>query len=334
MTLNIGVIGAGRIGKVHVETLTSRIPRAAVVGVADVNVAEAQNLAARFQIRIATADYRHLLDDPTIHVVAICSATDTHSTIIKEAAQAGKHIFCEKPIDFDIARIDSVLRAVEQAGVKFQVGFNRRFDPNFMRVRQAIVNQEIGELHMLHIISRDPSPPPIAYIKVSGGIFLDMSIHDFDMARFLTGSEAVDVYTVAGVKVDAAIGEAGDVDTAFMVMRFANGSTVTIDNSRKAVYGYDQRVEAFGSGGSIATDNLYPNAAIISNGQSIKRDLPLNFFMERYTQSYVNEMQSFVEAVLDDHPVPVSGNDGRVPVLMGIAAKRSYVEGVPIKIEG
>jgi myo-inositol 2-dehydrogenase / D-chiro-inositol 1-dehydrogenase len=333
MTLNIGVIGAGRIGKVHVETLATRIPQVTVVGVADVNVTEAQNLASRFQIKTATADYRHLLDDPAIHAVAICSATDTHSTLIIEAAQAGKHIFCEKPIDFDITRIDAVLKAVDQAGVKFQVGFNRRFDPNYMRVRQAILNQEIGELHMLHIISRDPGPPPIAYIKVSGGIFLDMSIHDFDMTRFLTGSEPVDVYTVAGVKVDPAIGEAGDVDTAFMVMRFANGCTVTIDNSRKAVYGYDQRVEAFGSGGSIATDNMYPNAAVISNGQSIKRDLPLNFFMERYTQSYVNEMQAFVKAVLDDQPVPVSGRDGRIPVLMGIAAKRSYLEGIAVTIE-
>lgn len=333
MTINIGVIGAGRIGKVHAETLVTRVQGANVTAIADVIPKAAEDLAHKLRVPKATADYREILGDKNIHAVAICSATDTHSPIIIEAAQAGKHIFCEKPIDLDLKRIDSALVAVQKAGVKLQIGFNRRFDSNYARVRQAIASQEIGVLHILHITSRDPGPPPVSYIKVSGGIFLDMTIHDFDMARFLTGSEAVEVYTLAGVKVDPAIGEAGDVDTAFIVMKFANGVTVTIDNSRKAVYGYDQRVEAFGSGGSIATDNIYPNAATISTGESIRRDLPLNFFMERYTQSYENEMRAFVEAIVDDKPVSVTGYDGRVPVVMGLAARKSHLEGRPVRLD-
>jgi myo-inositol 2-dehydrogenase/D-chiro-inositol 1-dehydrogenase len=330
MTLNFGVIGAGRIGKVHAENLVTRIPDANVLVIADVVEQAAQEVSRRLHIPKATVDYREILADPDIQAVAICSATDTHSQIITEAAQAGKHIFCEKPIDFDVKRIDSALNAVEKAGVKLQIGFNRRFDPNYARVKQAIISGEIGDLHMLHIISRDPAPPPISYIKVSGGLYLDMAIHDFDMARFLTGSDAVEIYTVAGVKVDPAIGEAGDVDTALIVMKFANGVTVTIDNSRKAVYGYDQRVEAFGSGGAISTDNVYPNMATISTGQNIRRDLPLNFFMQRYTESYANEIQAFVDAVVNNKPVSVTGHDGRVPVIMGLAAKKSQLENRPV----
>ena len=332
MALKIGVIGAGRIGKVHAETLVQRVPNAEVAAVADVVPAAAQELAERLHIAKATANYQEILADKSIDAIAICSATDTHSQIITEAAAAGKHIFCEKPVDLDLKRIDAALAAVAKAGVKLQIGFNRRFDANYARVRQAISTGEIGELHMVHIISRDPAPPPISYVKVSGGIFMDMSIHDFDMARFLTGSEALEVYTVASVKVDPAIGEAGDVDTAFVVMKFANGATVTIDNSRKAVYGYDQRVEAFGSGGAISTENIYPNAATISTGQNIRRDLPLNFFMERYIQSYASEMQAFVDAVVNNKPVPVTGADGRAPVVMGMAAKKSHLEQRPVKI--
>lgn len=332
MTLTFGVIGAGRIGKVHAENLATRIGDAEVLAVADVVEASAKELARRLRIPKSTANYQDILNDPAIHAVAICSATDTHAQMIEEAALAGKHIFCEKPIAFSVERIDAVLNTVQQAGVKLQIGFNRRFDPNYARVRQAISSGEIGELHMLHIISRDPAPPPISYVKVSGGLFLDMAIHDFDMARFLTGSEAVEVYSVGGVKVDPAIGEAGDIDTAFTVLKFANGVTVTIDNSRKAVYGYDQRVEAFGSGGAIATDNLYPNMATISTGQHVRRDLPLNFFMQRYVESYLIEMQAFVESVTQDKPPLVTGNDGRVPVIMALAARQSFEQNCPVQI--
>jgi len=264
--------------------------------------------------------------------VLICSSTDTHSELVVQAAEAGKHIFCEKPIDHTLARIDRALAAVERAGVKFQVGFNRRFDANFARVRQAVVSGEIGTPHLMHIVSRDPAPPPISYVKVSGGMFLDMTIHDFDMARFLIGDEVEEIYTAAGVRVDPEIGKAGDVDTAVILLRFRNGVVGTIDNSRKAVYGYDQRAEVFGSAGAIATANVHPNLAVVSTAANVRRDLPLNFFMERYTESFANELRGFVEAVVEDKPTPVNGHDGRVPVVMALAARKSYEEGRPVKL--
>jgi myo-inositol 2-dehydrogenase/D-chiro-inositol 1-dehydrogenase len=331
-TLNIGVIGAGRIGKVHTETLTYRIPTARVLAVADIDATAAQQLADQFQIPVATTNYRDVLNDPAIDAVLICSATDTHARFTTEAAQAGKHIFCEKPIAHSLAEIDQALAAVAKAGVKLQVGFNRRFDANFRRVRQAVESGEIGQPTLLHIVSRDPAPPPVAYVKVSGGMFLDMTIHDFDMARFLIGDEVEEVYTQAGVTVDPAIGEAGDVDTAVIMLKFANGVIGTIDNCRRASYGYDQRVELLGNEGAISTMNNYPNAAVISDAASVRRDLPLNFFMDRYTESFANEMIAFVDAVLHDKPTPVSGSDARVPVVMGLAAAKSHREGRPVKL--
>jgi myo-inositol 2-dehydrogenase/D-chiro-inositol 1-dehydrogenase len=331
-SLNIGVIGAGRIGRVHAENLTARIPAADVLMVADVNEAAARQCAQCYGIPQPVADYQALLANPDIEAVVICSATHTHAQIIEEAAQARKHIFCEKPIALSLATIDRALAAVERAGVKLQIGFNRRFDANYRRVRQAVEQGAIGQPQLLHIISRDPSPPPIEYINVCGGLFLDMTIHDFDMARFLIGSEIEEVYATAGVLVDPAIGAAGDVDTAVTVLKFANGVIGTIDNSRQAVYGYDQRVELLGSDGAIRIDNNYPNTAVISNHQSVHRDLPLNFFMERYTESFVLEMAAFVHAVLRDTPIPVSGHDGRVPVVMGLAARKSCAENRPVQL--
>jgi myo-inositol 2-dehydrogenase/D-chiro-inositol 1-dehydrogenase len=200
-------------------------------------------------------------------------------------------------------------------------------------VRQAIASGEVGEPHLFHIISRDPAPPPISYIQVSGGIFLDMTIHDFDMARFLMGCEATEVYAVGGVRVDPAIGAAGDIDTALTTLKFSNGALGVIDNSRRATYGYDQRVEVFGSRGNIATSNNFANNAVISTEASVRRDVPLNFFLERYLESYVAEVSAFVAAIVDDKPVPVTGADGRAPVVLGLAARRSYDEGRPVKVE-
>lgn len=331
MTLKLGIIGAGRIGKVHAESV-SRIAEANVVSIADVYVEAAQETAARLNIPHATADYTEIINDASIDAVLICSSTDTHSQIIEEAARAGKHIFCEKPIDADLKRIDHALAVVEETGVKLQIGFNRRFDPNFARVRQAVLEGQIGIPHLLHIISRDPGPPPIAYIKVSGGIFFDMMIHDFDMARFLIGSEVTEIYAAGGAMVDPAIGEAGDIDTAMVTLKFENGVIGTIDNSRKAVYGYDQRVEVFGSGGAINTHNNYPNQAVLSTANSIHRDLPLHFFLERYMDSYIKEIRDFVDAVVNDTETPVSGHDGRVPVVMALAAKKSLAENRPVKL--
>ncbi len=331
-TINVGIIGAGRIGKVHAETLAFRLPQATPAVITDMNPAAARETAARCGIPRVAASAAEVFADPSIDAVLVCSSTDTHCEMIVEAAAAGKHIFCEKPLDHTLARIDRALAAVERAGVKLQVGFNRRFDANFARVRRAVASGEIGTPHLMHIVSRDPAPPPVAYVKVSGGMFLDMTIHDFDMARFLTGDEVEEVYTSAAVRVDPEIGAAGDVDTAVIVLRFRNGVIGTIDNSRKAVYGYDQRAEVFGSGGAIATSNVHPNWAVISTGESVRRDLPLNFFMDRYTESFAAEMRAFVDAIVEDRPVAVNGHDGRVPVAMALAARKSYDEGRPVKV--
>lgn len=330
--LRFGVIGGGRIGKIHAENLATRIPGVEVAAIADVNLQAAQELAARLHVPAAVDDYHVILSDPAIDAVAICSSTDTHAAIVVEAAQAGKHIFCEKPIDLDVAKIDSALQAVEQAGVKLQIGFNRRFDPNFRKVRTMVADGRIGTPHIIRITSRDPAPPPLSYVKVSGGMFLDMTIHDFDMARYLSGSEVEEVYTAAGVMVDPGIGEAGDVDTAVILLRFANGAIGTIDNSRKAIYGYDQRVEVFGSEGMIQAQNNTPDNDSYFNAEGVHSAKPLYFFLERYMESFIAEQKEFVQSIRDDTTPSVVGMDGRIPVLMGMAAKRSYLENRPVKL--
>jgi myo-inositol 2-dehydrogenase/D-chiro-inositol 1-dehydrogenase len=331
--LNVAIIGAGRIGKVHAETLAFRVPEARAVAITDLNTETAQRVASRCGIPTVAGSVDEILADPLIKAVLICSSTDTHAELIVRAAQAGKHIFCEKPIAHSLAKIDAALAAAKQAGVKLQVGFNRRFDPNFARIRAAVASGEIGTPRLLHIISRDPAPPPVAYVKVSGGIFLDMTIHDFDMARFLIGDEVEEIYTAAGVMVDPGIGAAGDLDTALIVLRFRNGVIGTIDNCRQAAYGYDQRAEILGSAGKIATENCYPNQATISTGQSVRRDLPFNFFMDRYTESFTNEIRSFVQSVAEDRPTAVTGMDGRIPVVMGLAARKSFDERRPVRLD-
>ena len=331
-TLSLAVIGCGRIGRIHAENLATRVPGARLVAVADIAEAAAEELAARLHLRKARVDYQELLADPAIDAVAICSATDTHSRIIREAAAAGKHIFCEKPIDYDLGRIRAALAAVDQAGVKLQVGFNRRFDPSFAKVRDLVASGAVGQPHIIRITSRDPAPPPLAYIKVSGGIFLDMTIHDFDMVRFLSGSDADEIHVMAGALVDPAIRDAGDVDTAVISLRLKNGALATIDNSRKAIYGYDQRVEVFGSKGAVSAGNRTPDAHLLLDSEGAHEAKPLHFFLERYSEAYVLEMRAFVAAVLRDQSPPVSGSDGLHPVLMGLAATRSLREGRPVKL--
>jgi myo-inositol 2-dehydrogenase/D-chiro-inositol 1-dehydrogenase len=325
-TVKIGLIGAGRIGLLHAANLRTRIPEAELVMVTDVAVEAARQCAERYAIPSYGKDYRAILDHPEIQAVVICSSTHTHARIIEEAAQAGKHIFCEKPIALNLPVIDQVLERVKSAGVKLQIGFNRRFDANFQRVRQAIEQSEIGQARQLQIISRDPAPPPQEYIRTSGGIFLDMAIHDFDMARFLLGDEVEEVFVLANALDSQAIAEEGDVDNAIIMLQFSGGAIGTIYNNRSAAYGYDQRVEVLGNKGAIAIGNNYPNTAIISDANCVRRDLPLYFFIERYTESYVVEMAAFIEAVLHDKPVPVTGYDGRVPVAIALTAQRSLAE--------
>jgi myo-inositol 2-dehydrogenase/D-chiro-inositol 1-dehydrogenase len=330
--LNVGILGTGRIGRLHAENLAYRIPEANLVAVSDIVLEAAERVASELGVPAAYKDPRRILEDESIEAVLICSSTDTHAQLIEEAAEAGKQIFCEKPIALDLEAIDRALAVVERAGVKLQIGFNRRFDPNFRRVREVVAAGEIGEPHILRITSRDPQPPPIEYVKVSGGLFLDMTIHDFDMARFLVGSEVEEVFAAGGVLVDPAIGQAGDIDTTLITLRFANGALGTIDNSRQAVYGYDQRVEVFGSSGMVACSNEKPDSALVSNATGVYGALPLFFFVERYTESYIAEVKAFVECILNDTPPAVSGLDGRIPVVMGYAARRSYEEKRPVRL--
>lgn len=330
--INVGIIGAGRIGRVHAENLAYRIPEAQVLAVSDVYLEAAEKCAADFQIPAAFKDHQAILENKDIEAVIICSSTDTHAQFIGEAAAAGKHVFCEKPIALDLAKIDEALAAVERYQVKLQIGFNRRFDPNFKQVRDQVAAGKIGTPHILRITSRDPAPPPLEYVKVSGGIFLDMTIHDFDMARYLMGSEVEEIYAAGAVLVDPAIGAAGDVDTALITLRFANGAIGAIDNSRRAVYGYDQRVEVFGSEGVVVVANNTPHQAVLSNAEGVHAALPLYFFLERYTEAYVAEMKAFIEAIRQDTPPPVTGLDGRIPVVIGLAAWKSYRENRPVKL--
>jgi myo-inositol 2-dehydrogenase/D-chiro-inositol 1-dehydrogenase len=331
-TLNVAVIGCGRIGRIHAENLATRIPGARVTALADVAGNVAREVAAQLHVGKATGDYHELLADPQVDALAICSSTDTHSRIIQEAAAAGKHIFCEKPIDYDLTRIRAALAAVDKAGVKLQIGFNRRFDPSFAKVRELVASGAVGQPHVIRITSRDPGLPPLEYIKVSGGIFLDMTIHDFDMVRFLSGSEAEEIYAIGDALVDPAVRDVGDVDTAIVTMRLKNGALATIDNSRKAVYGYDQRIEVFGSKGSASAGNRTSDAHVLTDSTGVHEAKPLHFFLERYAEAYVMEMRAFVDAVLKNQTPPVTGVDGLQPVIMGLAATRSLREGRPVKL--
>lgn len=331
--IKLGIIGAGRIGKLHAENVAYNIGDVEIKSVSDLFADRIEGWAKGLGIGHVYRDYHEILNDPEIDAVMICSSTDTHSRITVEAAAAGKHIFCEKPIDYDLDRIYGALSAVEKAGVKFQIGFNRRFDHNFRKVRELINGGKIGEPHIIKITSRDPAPPPIEYVKVSGGIFLDMTIHDFDMARYLSGSEVVEVYTNAAILVDPAIGKAGDVDTALVTLKFANGAIGVIDNSRKAVYGYDQRVEVFGSKGCVTVSNDTPNSAVLSTEDGVYSEKPQYFFLERYKDAFVEEVREFFECIRKNKTPPVTGIDGLKPVLIGLAAKKSYETGMPVKVE-
>ena len=332
MTLRIAVLGAGRIGKMHAELVARQVPGASLAMVQDINGDAARAVGEQFDAP-HTTEVDEVLSSADVDAVAICSSTDTHVPFMIAAANAGKAIFCEKPISLDLAKVDEALAVIKSSGVPFQVGFNRRFDASHASVRAAVIDGSVGDLHMVRITSRDPAPPPIPYIKVSGGIFLDMMIHDFDMARFVTGSEVVDVYAQGAVRIDPAIGEAGDLDTAVVMLRHDNGCITTIDNSRQAVYGYDQRVEAFGSGGLAASENPLNHTGIRrSAAGTISQTIPY-FFLDRYIPSYVEEWRSFVGYVANGGDSPVGANDGRAPLLIGLAAWKSYRENRQVRCD-
>ena len=332
--LRIGVIGAGRIGKLHAENIAYFVPQAKLEGIADVMMTgEMESWAKGLGARVVTKDVNVLLADKDIDAVIICSSTDTHADMVVLASKAGKHIFCEKPVDLTVAKVKTALAAVKAAKVKMQVGFNRRFDHNFRTIREMSLAGKVGDIQLVKITSRDPAPPPATYVAVSGGIFLDMMIHDFDMARFQAGSEIVELHATGAVLIDPAIGKAGDVDTAIVTLKFANGALGVIDNSRKAVYGYDQRVEVFGSKGCAQAENDSPSTVKLSNDEGVTGDKPMYFFLERYRTAFIDEMKAFVAAVLEGKDVPVSGEDGLRDLLVGLAAKKSLAEKRSVRID-
>ena len=332
-TVKVGSVGLGRLGYEHAKNLATQVPGCELAAICDVDENRVKEVAAELGVPYTYTDFEEMCRNPELDAIVIVSPSFLHCQQIEIAMNNGKHVFCEKPVDHSIEKIQAVADALkEHPDIKFQVGFNRRFDHNFAAIRKAYDDGKIGEAHILKITSRDPEPPNPAYIKVSGGIFLDMTIHDFDMACFLTDSDVEELYVNSAVLVDPAIGEQGDVDTAIITMKMANGALAVIDNSRKADYGYDQRAELFGSKGMVATSNDTVSSAVISNADGVTGEKPLFFFLERYMDSFSEEMRQFTEAVINDTEVPVGIHAGLQSVKIGLAARKSVEEHRPVKI--
>jgi len=329
MTIRFGLLGAGRIGKVHAKAVSSNA-RAELVAVADAMPEAASALAGQYGAQVRTIEAIETASD--IDAVIICTPTDTHADLIERFSRAGKAIFCEKPIDLDVERVKACLRVVDETGATLMVGFNRRFDPHFQAVKQAIADGQIGDVEMVTIISRDPGAPPADYVKRSGGIFRDMTIHDFDMARFLLGEEIETVSAQASVLVDKAIGEAGDFDSASIMLATASGRHATISNSRRATYGYDQRIEVHGSKGAVAAENQRPVSIEIANAEGYTRPPLHDFFMTRYTEAYTREISHFIDCVESKSPAAPSGADGLIALALADAALKSVSEGRAVKV--
>jgi myo-inositol 2-dehydrogenase / D-chiro-inositol 1-dehydrogenase len=330
--LRIGVIGVGRIGAMHARLLAGQVSGATVTAVNDALPEAARALGEELGVPVAESA-EELMARADVDAVAICSSTETHAPLIAASAEAGKAIFCEKPVSHDLVEVDRALDAVRDAGVPFQIGFNRRFDPAHQSVRDAVVSGRIGEPHLLRITSRDPYPPPASYVRVSGGIFLDMTIHDFDMARYVTGSEVTEVYARGAVRIDASFADAGDVDTAVIVLVHESGCITTIDNSRQAAYGYDQRVEVFGPGGMAASENPLRHTGVVRTAEGTAQPPLPDFFLERYVPSYIREWEAFAAAVSAGEETPAGIADARAPLVIGLAASRSLHEGRPVRVE-
>lgn len=330
--VGICLIGGGRIGSVHAASI-SRHPGAQLRTVVDISAEAAETISRRYGAR-PTNDLGAALSDSSIDAVVIASATGSHPEHIEAAARAGEAIFCEKPIGLELSEVDACLAAVARAGVMLQVGFNRRFDPSFRELQSAVQAGEVGRVELVAITSRDPEPPPIDYIRQSGGLFRDMTIHDFDTARWLLGEEPVEVYATGSNLVDDAIGEAGDVDTAMVILRTQSGALCHINNSRRAVYGYDQRIEVFGSRGMLRAENRTATSVERSDARAVTRDQPLRFFIERYAEAYEAEMAHFIDCVATGASPLVGGEDGRRALLIADAAQKSSSTGQPVRLPG
>lgn len=332
--VNIGFIGVGRMAKVHIRNIVQGVDNATITAAADPYMnEETENWLKSIGVQKVYKDYRKVLEDPEIAAVMICSSTDTHIPISIEAINAGKHIFCEKPIDSTYEPILKLIDKLEEnKNIKFQVGFNRRFDRNFRALREAASSGKLGEPHFIRICSRDSVTPPESYVKVSGGIFLDMMIHDIDMLRYLSGSEVEEVYAVGDVKIAQYFADAGDVDTAVVTFKLKNGVLAVIDNSRKAVYGYDQRAEILGSNGSADISNDMKNKLTVSTPDGMYNDGPVWDTLERYIPAYTAEVQSFVNAIIEDKDTEVNVVDGLQSVVVALACKKSLEERRPVKL--
>lgn len=329
--INLAVIGTGRMGSVHATNIARYIPDANLVALCDIRLEAAQAVAGVCGVERVVEDYHDLLDDPSIEAILIATSTNTHAFIMKDVARAGKHIFCEKPLAMELAEIDEALAEVEKAGVKLQVGFNRRFDKSFRQVHELVASGRIGRPCILKITNRDPDFPAMEFLRVSGGMFLDMTIHDFDMARYQVG-EVEEVYALGGVLIEPALNEFQDIDTNIVTLKFANGAVGAIDNSRKAVYGYDQRLEVFCSNGTAMAENEVESTIKVGDPAGFHAARPPYFFMQRYAPCYVDEVRQFVECVRDDLATPTTGADGRAAVVLGYAAGKSLRENRPVKV--
>jgi myo-inositol 2-dehydrogenase/D-chiro-inositol 1-dehydrogenase len=327
--IRVGVLGTGRIGRMHAELLARRVDGLALSAVFDKDTAVAADVARRLGVPAAsTAEELMLRGD--VDGIAICTSTESHVDLLEAAARIGKPVFVEKPLSLDLGEVERGLAAVGRAGLFLQVGFNRRFDPAHRSVHDAVARGSIGDVHLVRISSRDLAPPPPAYVRASGGIFLDMTGHDFDMARFLTGSEVEEVYARGEVRIDPAIEAAGDLDTVIVVLRHADGTLTAIDNSRQSVYGYDQRVEAFGSSGVAVSENPLVHTGLVRTADGARAPALPHFFLERYTASYLAEWAAFQHAIRSGDPPPVTGVDGRAALVIGLAARRSVAERRPV----
>ena len=330
--IKIGVIGIGRMGKIHLENLSRKILGVEVVAAVNPGV-DGRNFARELGISIVSDDVHVILENDAIDAVLIASPSSTHAEYAIAVARAGKAVFCEKPIDMSLEKAKETIEIISGLGVPIMIAFNQRFDVNFSKVKTEILKGRIGELRNLHIISRDPGPPPISYIKTSGGLFLDMTIHDFDMARFIMGCEVTEVFATGGCLIDAAIGDAGDIDSATVLLKFENGAVATIENSRATAYGYDQRLEVFGSEGVIKVENPLKSNVKILGLEGTETDRHLNFFMDRYKESYLDEMNAFISALQNNTAMPVSGDDGLKAMIIAEAANNSLMENRPIRID-
>ncbi|GGH14125.1 inositol 2-dehydrogenase [Alsobacter metallidurans] len=327
--LRVGLLGAGRIGRIHGGNVAAH-PKAQLVAVADAVLEASQTIAAETNATVATID--GIIDDDKIDAVLICTPTDMHADLIERAAKAGKAVFCEKPVDLAADRIRACLRVVEDAGTPLMIGFNRRFDPNFAALKRRLVEGEVGAIEIVTVISRDPAPPPVDYVKRSGGLFRDMMIHDLDMAAFLLGEDPVEVYAVGSALVDKAIGEAGDVDTAAVILKTASGKIAQISNSRRAAYGYDQRIEVHGSKGMIRAGNVHETTVESATATGFRADPVQNFFLERYAAAYRLELDAFLGAVADGKAPDPSGADGLRAQILADAATESAQSGRPVRV--